>query len=184
MTDAEGSDPVFQLDGRRYVWTGKTWHDERTFIKPPLSILIRLNGLMRKQLEKKDDLIVDIQELLETAKVARNSDNPERAIRLLERVLASDPKHAGALAVLCSTYRGTRRPEAALEAANRAPESNYPPLITTRAAALCDLGRWSEALSMIRRAIASSPSRSEAANLVYSRIKAEAPHLFKDRGDA
>jgi hypothetical protein len=57
--------------------------------------------------------------------------------------------------------------------------SKYEPLLTSRAAALCDLGRWEDANRQIRRVIAISndPEQEEAHN-VLKRIQQNAPELF------
>ena len=57
-------------------------------------------------------------------------------------------------AVLCSILREGGLPDEALALADQHRSSNYPPILTSRAAALCDLGRWEEALQQIRQVLA------------------------------
>ena len=52
----------------------------------------------------------------------------------------------------------------------------YPVLLTSRAAALCDLGIWEEAKKTVGRSLAISKS-AEAYNVV-NRIKAAKPDLY------
>jgi hypothetical protein len=61
---------------------------------------------------------------------------------------------------------------------------DYPPLILTRAAALCDLGRWEAAMVEVRKVLAISKKHSSwgYANIqtskLLNRIKAIRPDLF------
>jgi hypothetical protein len=56
---------------------------------------------------------------------------------------------------------------------------NYPPLLVSRAAALCDLERWEEAKAIVGRALAAGDS-PEAFEVVH-RIKANRPELYEKR---
>jgi tetratricopeptide (TPR) repeat protein len=134
-------------------------------------------------IEADDAAITDLQEVLDRAKRARDAKLLPRARRLAERVLASKPHHLGAAAVLSSILRDELRPEEAIAIADRFPSSRYAPLLTSRAAALCDLGRWAEALHDIRAAFRSDRAErrqpSEEALHVHARIRAGAPELFQ-----
>ncbi|MCB0226529.1 MAG: hypothetical protein KDI02_22745, partial [Anaerolineae bacterium] len=56
-------------------------------------------------------------------------------------------------------------------------DTNYSPLLTSRAAALCDLKRWEEAKKTIGRCLVIS--KNETAFSVVNRIKAERPDLYE-----
>jgi tetratricopeptide (TPR) repeat protein len=132
---------------------------------------------LEKELEREDLLISDVQSLLEKASSARDIDQLDRAEKLTRRVLKLSPSHLGALAILCSTLRAIGNPQQALKETNYYRRSNYAPLITSRAAAYCDLKQWESAKKEIGYALAIQTSE-EAFNVV-KRIKAVRPDLYK-----
>jgi hypothetical protein len=60
---------------------------------------------------------------------------------------------------------------------NRFLPTDNGPLLTSRAAAFCDLGRWEEARRSVGRALAISGG-SEEAFMVVKRIKQHRPDLY------
>jgi hypothetical protein len=178
------SSPItLECEGKRYTWDGQRWYGVDDYTVPPNSVLHKLHALLAPALVVEDDAITDPNELLSCAKRAQTSGDLPRARRLAERVYRSQLNHRGAAAVLCSVLRDSGRPEEALAIADRFSRSSYPPILTSRAAALCDLGRWQEALQQIRQVLAiGMKSRGEGSSealAVHGRIKASAPELFE-----
>ena len=69
-----------------------------------------------------------------------------------------------------------KRPEEALIATERARATGYLPLLTSRAAALCDLESWEDAKAELSRVLA--VGKSPEAFAVVRRIKASRPDLY------
>jgi tetratricopeptide (TPR) repeat protein len=178
------SNKTVTLDARRYVWTGARWYGATDYLTPPVKIVRQLNALIAGQLMVEDDAVANPDELLDRAKRAQEAGGQlDRALRLARRACGARPGHVGSAAVLCSILRETHRPEEALAVAERFRGSGYPPILTSRAAALCDLGRWEEAIRQIRQVLAigmRTGTSSGEALAVYSRIKAGAPGLLKE----
>ena len=168
-----------ELGGKTYVWTGSRWYGKRDFRTPPVDVVNRLNKLIEGQLETQDAKLTDPEDMVRLAQSAREHGQLRRSIRLLEMAMAARPGHLGAATVLCSALRQDSRPSDALACTARFATVDYQPLLTSRAAAMCDLGEWENAYRAIGRVIAMSGGRSsqEALN-VRSRIKANAPELF------
>lgn len=170
---------VVQFDGRTYTWGGKGWYGP-DFARPPKSIEDKLNVLAASRMAEKDDTLVDAEELLGTAKAAHLAGQRVRALDLAKRAFVLKPE-AGVASTLCGFLRESNKAVEALEIANRFAGSSYPPILTTRAAALCDAGQWEEALKQIRQVLAICKSKGKPAGealAVYARIKSDAPHLF------
>jgi tetratricopeptide (TPR) repeat protein len=166
-----------ELEGRNYTWNGAEWYESDTFLVPPESVVKALNSRLAKELEQDDLAIADVETLLETAKTARDALQYERAERLARRALAQSPGNVGALAILCSVLRVSGHPERALKETDRYRHTNYPPLLTSRAAAHCDLKQWAAAKKEVGQALAIQPS--EEAFSVARRVKAARPHLYR-----
>lgn len=177
------SNQIVTLDGKSYIWTGTRWYGATDYLTPPVTIVNRLNAVLAGQAKSEDDAVVDPDELLSRAKRARESGQHQRALQLARRAFDARPQHWGTLAVLSSLLREVGRPREALAIADRFRSSEYPPLLTSRAAALCDLDEWKTALEQIKQVMAienrsAGHSRDETMN-VYRRIKANAPQLFR-----
>jgi len=166
-----------QLDGKTYTWSGTEWCEDRTFLIPPEVVVRKLNALLTKQMELEDLQSSDVQDLLNGATQARDALQYERAERLAHRCLQVSPGHVGALAILCSTLRASGQPRRALLETSPFRKASYAPLLTSRAAAYCDLKQWDEAKREIGRALAIHTS--EEAFSVVSRIRAARPDLYE-----
>jgi tetratricopeptide (TPR) repeat protein len=170
------------FENKRYTYDGVKWYGADDFIEPPKAIASRLNAIISQELAADDAEISDAQELLDRAKRAQANGQIQRAVDLARRVYESNHGHIGAASVLCSILRELGHANEALTIANQFINSNYPPILTFRAAALCDLGRWEEALRQCRRVMAigfqSNGTGSPEALAVFRRIKANAPELF------
>jgi ribonuclease HI len=171
-------DVRIELDGENYVWTGSDWYEAETFLQPPEVVIRRLNRLLSKELAQEDANTSDVCTLLERASKAREALQHERAERLARQCLKLDPNNHAALAVLCAVLRARGLPQKALGETNNYRDTDNVPLLTSRAAALCDLKRWEEAKRTIGRALAIEKSE-EAFNVVH-RIKAARPDLYED----
>ncbi len=165
------------FEGKDYIWTGTDWCDAETFLTPPLVIVRKLNRLLERELRSEDTAISDAFVLVNRASVARDALQYNRAETLIRRALKLSPGDRAALAVLCSILRAQGRPKKALDETEAFRREPHPPLLTSRAAALCDLKRWKEAKQEIGRALAIGGSE-EAFNVVH-RIKAAKPNLYR-----
>ncbi|MBL8792723.1 MAG: hypothetical protein JNM56_02330 [Planctomycetia bacterium] len=174
---------VLTLNGNSYSWDGNHWYGTTDYTVPSLAIINRLNASIADQVAAEDAAVTDLSELLSRAKRAQATGQLQRALRLARRAFEGNRKHLGAAAVLCGVLREIGRPTEALAIANTAGVYEYPPILTTRAAALCDLGQWNEALRQINAVIANGVKRtgrgSDQALAVRGRIKANAPDLFE-----
>ena len=164
-----------ELDGRLYTWDGSQWFDT-SFLVPPTSIVSKLNALIDDGLEEEDARLSNTKELLVRARKARVAGQYDRAERIARRVLAKEPTHEAMLSVLCAVLRQKGLPEQALEETEPFKDSHNTSLLTSRAAALCDLERWEEAKKTIGRVLARRSS--EEAFLVVKRIKKFRPDLY------
>lgn len=180
------TEPVeVELDGQPYVWNGRRWRGAENRQVPPTHIVQSLNRLRRRASRLADEIQVDPHRLLNVAIQVRAAGDSVRAERLARRVLAIQPGNGVAAAIVSSLLRGKGSPKAALAVGNHFRASNDPPVLTSRAAALCDLRRWDEALEQICEVLAIESAQgggSDEALAVCGRIKARAPHLFDEEG--
>lgn len=167
-----------QFDGRCYAWAQGSWYDTETFLKPPQSLVHKLNALLMPLLEKEDEQIRSSNELLQRAQQARDSMQYVRAEELTRRAVDLSPDNLGAFAVLSSCLRARGHPEQALDETECVKSGSYPPLLNSRAAALCDLGRWEEAKKVVAHALAIGTDKEESF-VVLNRIKAARPELYR-----
>jgi ribonuclease HI len=168
---------------KNYTWDGRQWFGTDDCTIPPQGIARKLDAVIAAQLEAEDAATTDANELLSQAKRAQSCGQLERAKRLAEGAHLCEPENIGAAAVLCSVLRELEHSDEALALADQYRNSRYPPILTCRAAALCDQERWEEALQQIRQVLAigmsSSGKWSPEASAVHGRIKANAPELFE-----
>ncbi|HET6498019.1 MAG TPA: hypothetical protein VFH17_03090 [Coriobacteriia bacterium] len=168
------------LNGRSYSFDGRGWVGPDC-LRPPAAAIVELNRLAAAQFSDDDDQTVGYEQLMDSAVALRDAGQLERALRLARRAMAARPDDAAPAAVTCSVLRAMGRPKEALLVADDlvGQGSAYRPLLTSRAAALADLGLWEDALRQIRQVIAIGGGRAEAeAMSVWGRIKAAAPELF------
>jgi tetratricopeptide (TPR) repeat protein len=167
-----------EMDGRSYVWNGRSWFAAKTYQAPPLALASKLNELLASVLAVEDAEVKDFHELLKIAQAARNASQFKRAEMAARRAIELQPSSQPAFAVLCSVLRRLGAPERAVQETDHLRSMNYPPLLISRAAALCDLERWEEAKTTLGRALAAGGS-PEAFEVVH-RIKANRPDLYED----
>jgi len=175
---------TIKYDNRTYSWTGKRWIDIQTFTSPPAMIVDQLDAILLPILLEEDEKISDVQQLLDRAKDARDQKQYTRTESLARKILHLAPGNFGAMAILCSCLRAVGKPEEALKASESPKMVEYPPLILTRAAALCDLGRWEDAIIEVRKVFAIAKKHSSwgyvniQASPILNRIKTIRPDLF------
>jgi hypothetical protein len=158
-----------EMEGRTYVWTGRDWYDKTTNIKPPRPVLHKLEAWLAAQ-------PLGIDEKLDLAKRARADKNLWLAEQLLRELFRDHPHHRGVAVQLSGVLRDRGLPEEALTITAPLVSSSYAPIFTTRAAALCDLGRWEEAKQEVARALALG--KEDEAFAVVGRIKKARPDLY------
>lgn len=168
-----------ELDGISYVWNGRSWFAARTFQAPSAVLASRLNEKLAPILVAEDAKITDFQGLLQIAQSARKASQYKRAEEAARRAIALQPSSGPAFAVLCSVLRHLGASDRAVQETEPLRSSGYPPLLISRAAALCDLERWEEAKVTLGRALAAGES-PEAFEVVH-RIKAHRPDLYENR---
>lgn len=167
---------TFVLDGVTYIWTGNSWFDSH-YIKPPVIVIQRLNALLESQLAEDDANITDIYDLTHRARIAREAKQYARAELLARRVLQLNPKSHAAAAVLCASLRARGLASQALAETERFMPTDNAPLLTSRAAALCDIKRWEAAKQTLGQALAQGGGAE--ALLVAERIKRARPDLYR-----
>ena len=174
-------------DGNQYIWNGKRWFDKKTFLEPPTMISSKLNTMVAGQRTARDSAPADnMDALLKKAKRAQYQGQIPKALQLARQVHNQRPQHMGTAAILCNVLRTANKSKEAVALANNFSSSNYSPIMTARAAALCDLNRWDDALKQIQQVFAirmksRKSNESDEALAVYSRIKQNASHLFDER---
>lgn len=162
--------------GVQYTWTGESWYETKTFVRPCQALTRELNRELSGYLVIEDLKCNDPQQLRRMASKARDAMQYQRAEKLAQKALKLRPGDLPTLTVLSSIYRAEGKPQKAVDITESYQFANSCALLTTRAAALCDLGRWHEAKKTISRAIAIRNS-GEALN-VRARIKAACPELY------
>ncbi len=167
-----------EKDGVVYRWDGKTWFDLRTHQIPPRALTQTLNAELQTILAEQDDRTADFDTLLDHAKAAARAGQMTRAERLVRKALEIQPGHGGAAAVLSSVLRQRRAPDRALQETEHCRDPRNLPLLTSRAAAYCDLGRWEEAKREIAPVLAQGDA--DGALAVVRRIKAARPDLYEE----
>jgi tetratricopeptide (TPR) repeat protein len=170
---------IIELDGKRYVWNGRIWYTHRTFQAPPAALVAKLNERLASVLASEDAKVTDFNGLLQIARIARDASQFRRAESAARRAIELQPSSEPAFAILCSLLRHLGASDRAVQETEHLRSPSYQPLLVSRAAALCDLGRWEEAKATLGRALAQkgSPEAFEVVN----RIKANRPDLYEDR---
>jgi tetratricopeptide (TPR) repeat protein len=172
-------------EGRTYAWTGKKWVDVETFSNPAAGTVNRLNAILLPRLKEEDEKITDFDQLLSRAKDAKAQTQYGRAVGLARRALQLSPGNLWAVTVLCSCLRALGKPEEALRESAPFKNEIFPPIITTRAAAFCDLKRWEEAKIEISRVFSIQRKHElwqyPMASRVLNRIKIAKPEWFNEK---
>lgn len=165
------------FNGKQYVWTGEDWYEAGSYLVPPTRIIFDLNQRLTEALADEDRQITDRAGLMSHAIAAREAGQHQRAEKLIRRALSLSPEDQTLLAVLSSVLRARGLPAQALQETDCGRPINNAALLTSRAAAFCDLHLWEEAKYEVGRALAIETSE-EAFNVVH-RIKAARPGFYR-----
>ena len=159
-----------------YIWNGERWFDARTFLTPCKDTQRKLNDRLRTLLAEEDAREDDPYRLVQMASTARDALQYDRAEELCQRAIRMNPTDLAPYTVLSSVLRARGDSRHALKATEPFKHISSPALLTTRAAALCDLGRYKDAKRCVGRALAIAGS--EEAFSVVRRIKKVCPELY------
>jgi tetratricopeptide (TPR) repeat protein len=161
--------------GNTYFRSKSRWLDEN-YLTVPDAVSYELDR--RYQSEDLNEILAspDTRLLLKEAgkykeEASRSSGDMglHRAERVIRRLLEVDPENEAGAAVLSSILRARKRPLQGLKETERFVKTAGVPLLTSRAAAHCDLNQWDEANKLIEEILAKAP-RAYEARLVAARI--------------
>ncbi len=144
---------AIELEGRKYLWTGRAWTDER-FLRPPARVRAQLMRRLVETLRRLPDAQLDRALVIDAARSCLQAGHLDDAESLARRVLRAAPRCLEAAIVLARALRGQGKAEEAVAVTTPFQRRRSSELLTVRAAALCDLERWREAEKTIRRALA------------------------------
>jgi hypothetical protein len=167
---------LINFSGILYTWNEKCWVGP-DHIKPPEIIITKLNRKLKIYLLREDQKIADTSVLAQRTKIARENSDYARAERIARRILQLEPNHQFGIAILCATLRGMGMPQRALDETDLYKFTKNPALLTSRAAAFCDLGNWEKAKKTIAMALAIA--KGDQAFSVVNRIKKARPDLYE-----
>ena len=88
---------IIELDGKKYIWNGIHWLDEGR-LKPPETIVRKLNARSSLYFAQEDELIADVDALVSRAKKARDNLQHLRAEKLAHQILKIEPANDSGLA--------------------------------------------------------------------------------------
>jgi len=143
-----------EWEGRRYFLSPQGFCDAQTYLKPPEAIHQHLKAACARELEIVIQTESNAPSLLKHSRLAKNLGYLDLAEKITEQALLAEPQNCFAIARLSSILRAKGRPRRALEVASRIPEgAQTHPILTSRAAALCDFELWPEADKIIRRSL-------------------------------
>ena len=162
--------------GRRYSLSPQGFYDTRTFLRPPEAIHRHLKTKSAKHLETVCQRERNVPLLLEFSRLAKDLAELDLAEKITKQALSLAPRDPSAVARMAGILRAKGQPKEALEVIAHLPEkAQTPPLLTSRAAALCDLQLWSEADKVIERALGklkgSSAIETAEASAILQRIR-------------
>ncbi len=164
----------FTLDKRTFTYDGKNWFDAVTFQVPPVTVRIKLDSLLAQS--EDPEQIHDPKVLEVRARHWKVANNLPKAVRYIERARDLSPGNLTVATQFCAILREVGDPTRALAETDSLSDNKHPALMTSRAAAFCDLERWEEAKHLIARVLAMGGS--DEAMSVMSRIKSVRPDLY------
>jgi hypothetical protein len=170
----------FAHDGRRYYWTEKNGFVDEHWQRPPLVIQRVLEGKLNALLAASDVNIKNPHLAVRRAVSAKSHGQYSRTERLARHAVRVDPANERAAAVLSSVLRAQGRAKEALQVTNGFRGSTNAALLTSRAAALLDLGDGVGARRLVRRAWAIAKERGEHTgeiSMVFNRLGSRWPEL-------
>lgn len=166
-----------ELNGENFIWTDAGWCNASTFMAPPSTITTQLDFKYLTLLEEQDKEISDREELLNRSTRALIAKQFRRAWKILLRIWnESEQEDFAVLSKMSSLLRESNRPQEALNITEEYKDKRYSAIITSRAAAMCDLYQWEDAKKEIGRALAIGGC--EESFLVVKRIKVARADLY------
>ncbi len=174
-----GKPTEVRLNGSTFLWDGARWYEARSFLTPPTTIMLKLDALLQDLLREEDAVISDTEDLLDRARQAGDARQYHRVEAIARRILKADPLNTRAATFLCSALRDLNKPAKALKETQLFKDTDYVPLMVSRAAAFCDLERWLEALGEITRA--REAGGAEAVSLVARRIRGKGVRIARNK---
>jgi tetratricopeptide (TPR) repeat protein len=169
-------------DGVTYRNNGDGWHVKDSGEIAPTIISEKLNSIHGDKLRAKEDKITDPKKLLQLAAKYRKENMLDRAMSICGKIIEISPdSEEAASTVMSSILRLKGEPEEAVRLTEKFSDSNNPALLTTRAAALCDIEEWESAKKTIAKALAilKGESKKREAFGVVRRIKSARPELYE-----
>ncbi len=164
----------FEIKNKTYIWDETRFYD--TSGEEPR---LETRGTLNLKLDEafKGQTTFSADERLHFINSLRTAAQYDLAEQHIWEVMAKDPERSDTRSTLCSILRAKGEPQRALDETAKFTAKGNPPLLTSRAAAMCDLGRWEDAKKEVGRALAiqDSPEAFE----VVRRIKRERLDLYK-----
>lgn len=160
----------------RYTWTREQGFIDARFQRPPTAVQRKLEIQLEAHLNADDARIGSAGHAIGEALLAKQRAQPMRAEKLLRLALELEPWNQRAATILCSLLRQVRRAHEAVEVAASFPKPDDAPLLTTRAAALIDIGDLDEAERVARwayRVAKEANANTGEIGMVFKRIKAQ-----------
>ena len=167
---------VLQYEGKEYTRRNKNWVDKDHFVVCT-SLQDKLNKLYFETLDISD---LTLAELIKTGDQFKASDSTQLAVKCFEAAIkkAGQKEAKYILPRLTSCYRKLNQPQKVVFLLSFAKKTYGKSildqvLMTSVAAAYCDLGEYENALKCCKYAVALGDGTiSDALDLVYKRIKA------------
>ena len=169
-------------EGQLYFLKNEHWVDSRSIVVPQY-LQMELSSLYAKTL---DLTSLSFSQIIEYADKFNKNQSHLLAIHYYEYAanLCDKGQIAYILPRITSCYRKIGKPQKVIDilsyASNKFGKDVVSfALLTSAAAAYCDIGDYDNALKCCKRAYASGAKGSEEISLVYKRIKKEKPELFE-----
>lgn len=141
-----------EVGGRKYLWNGSTWTDDR-FLRPPTKVRGQLLGQLVRRLKHSPLKRLDIDVTLRAAEALAEEGDLDEAVKLAKKALRADPRHVGAATALANLLRKARLPRQAIKVTDDFTRRHSAELHTVRAAAFADISDWDQAEKSVRRAL-------------------------------
>lgn len=159
-----------EVGGRKYLWNGSTWTDDR-FLRPPEKVRSQLMSRLVRQLKYSPLKSLDLEVTLRAAEARAEEGHLEEAEKLARKALRADPKHVGAATALAGILRRERLPRHAIKVTEPFTRRRNAELHTVRAAAFADISDWDNAEKFVRRALALEKAEASSETLhVMARV--------------
>ena len=124
-----------------------------------------------------------IGQLINKADMASKDRSFFLAETLIKEAIKQKPDDPYIYSKLCDILRMSEKPKKALKATDDLPFKKNLPFLTSRAAAMCDLGMYKRASREIAPVLAEGYSCSKVSALrIVKRIKRNAPGVYKVKG--